>query len=231
MLNSVIVDIILWYWEFFLKSKPVQSSRNIEGHNLKFDDVHHTWPSEKSFSYISLLLLFIQAREIFTRKKTLIMCCLIPVVFLMLFSFYSNSIQMDVEGGKTRCIKTDPAQLIYVWQALYVFIPVLALICFNTATIVRLRKINRIHKTMAIQHEALSKRGVSVIRPVSPELSSAVHTIENTDFSNITSETFRGETTTNQQSPSISSGGKLSVKTGVRWVFNPATSHACTSFQ
>ena len=109
-------------------------------------------------------LCYWQAKTIFTKKTTLILCGIMPVVWTLTYSWLAVPGYVAHVDDKTVCSlrgEKNTHVAVNLWTSLYLFIPVILLIVINTAIIFRLKRVNRIHKALRSQHAALSLRGIS----------------------------------------------------------------------
>ena len=112
-------------------------------------------------------IFVLQAKAIFTRRNTLILCSIIPVLFIATFATFSDAIDIHEGESQIACIHREGIeQLNIALQAillsLYFLFPALTLICFNIAIAIRLRKIKQIYKMMTRQYADLSFNGISI---------------------------------------------------------------------
>ena len=82
-----------------------------------------------------------------------------PVCWLMVFSSFAagSGFKLITIGGRTFCSLDSRQEMkdktvLSMWLVLYFFLPVVILCTLNTAIVVRLRKIQQLHKTLAVKN-------------------------------------------------------------------------------
>lgn len=151
------------------------------------------------------------------------------MVFIVLHGSFPNAHDMSVEPGKVMCGLREGYEELEtafnnVWIMFYYFLPSVILICFNTAIVVRLRKVKKVHKTIENQRGSQSANDVSLQTNASVTESTNVgeltesYTIDNSDFTTAAAATSRAQVTSVPEpaEPRDSNGKKISIPSGVK---------------
>lgn len=104
-----------------------------------------------------------QAKELFTKKRSLIACSLMPLLWLAVYSWIGFHVQTNwnSDTGQTTCdtadiYKSEGEAGVNLWTCFYIYIPAALLVLFNIAIIVKLHKARKIHKILREQCAAQS---------------------------------------------------------------------------
>ena len=122
---------------------------------------------------------FLQAKRLWTKPRTLIVCLLMPVIFLGVFVWFGSLFTVvPVGGDQVLCFPAgDREQEVRsastMWMALYFFLPTILLITLNSAILVRLWKMHR--ETQTAQHIILEESGSIELSTTKTSAGTAVH--------------------------------------------------------
>lgn len=137
-----------------------------------------------------------------------------PIFWLAAYSWVTMPAYVLHADGKVICSIQGEAvteAAVNMWTSLYVFIPAIVLICFNTAIIIRLKRVNRIHKVLRSQHVALSKMGISQL-----SINSTVTNVDNETQTDVPSNSSSFNKSVASSVSSTDNSEKISLKLGIR---------------
>ena len=111
------------------------------------------------YYYITIIMFIFQTKGVFTQKRTIIVCSIVPVICLCIYSAFFFFMGVYPINNYNQCgpkqhFKSDTTAadafkaLVQLWILLYFFIPAAVIVILNIVILSRLSRAKRIHQTV-----------------------------------------------------------------------------------
>ena len=156
-------------------------------------------------------------RCVYTRRNTIILCSLMPVFWLVAYSWLGDQYRVVEYSGRLFCTSKESKAHAYnmnyfIWTMLYLFVPALVILSLSIAIVVRLRHLN---KADPLSKHRLACKSNSRFATVTTEFDNST-----SECGNVPTEELPSSCSENgKDSKSVSKTQMPTHKHGIRWAY------------